>query len=90
MGDLVLRTKLRTLAIHFAGDNLGKREPCLTSKPTTVYCAYSASLRENKTFQDALKKAFPQATEIRELTQPDANDAVAIRVTLEPDSEEAS
>ena len=90
MGDLVLRTKLRTLAIHFAGDNLGKREPCRTSKPTTVYCAYSASLRENKTFQIALKKAFPQATEIRELTQPDANDAVAIRVTLEPETEEAS
>ena len=90
MGDLVLRTKLRTLAIHFAGDNLGKREPCWTSKPTTVYCAYSASLRENKTFQDALKKAFPQAMEIRELAQSDANEAVAIRVTLEPNSKETS
>ena len=90
MGDLVLRTKLRTLAIHFAGDNLGKRQPCRTSKPTTVYCVYSASLRDNKTFQDALKKAFPQATEILELAQPDANDAVAIRVTLEPNSKETS
>ena len=85
MGDLVLRTRLRTLAIHFAGDNLAKRKPCRTLQPTTVYCAYSASLRENKSFQDALKNAFPQATEIRELAQPDANHAVAIRVTLEPE-----
>jgi hypothetical protein len=84
MGDLVLRTRLRTSAIHFAGDNLAKREPCRTLQPTTVYCAYSASLRENKSFQDALKNTFPQATEIRELAQPDANHAVAIRVTLEP------
>lgn len=83
MGDLILRTRLRTLAIHFAGDNLAKRESCRTSQPTTVYCAYSASLRDNKSFQDALKNAFPQASKIYELTQPDANDAVAIRVTLE-------
>ena len=85
MGDLVLRTRLRTLAIHFAGDNLAKREPCQTLQPTTVYCTYSASLRDNKSFQDALKKAFPQATEFRELAQPGANHAVAIRVTLEPE-----
>tara|TARA_B110000438_G_scaffold165046_1_gene157913 strand:- start:697 stop:2628 length:1932 start_codon:yes stop_codon:yes gene_type:complete len=90
MGDLALRTRLRTLAIHFAGDNLAKREPCRTSQPTTVYCAYSASLKDNKSFQDALKRTFPQATEIRELTQPEANDAVAIRVTLEPNSKGTS
>ncbi|MBU63714.1 MAG: hypothetical protein CMI26_14570 [Opitutae bacterium] len=90
MGDLVLRTRLRTLAIHFAGDNLAKREPCRTSQSTTVYCAYSASLRDNKSFQDALIRAFPQATEIRELTQPDSNDAVAIRVTFQPNSKGTS
>ena len=85
MGDLVLRTKLRTLAIHFAGDNLQKYGPSRSSVSITVYCAYSASLRENKSFQDALKNAFPQATEICEMAQPDANHAVAIRVTLEPE-----
>ena len=85
-GDLILRTKLRTIAIHFADDNLAKRKPCRTSRPTTVYCAYSASLRDSKSFQNALKNAFPQAMEIYELTQPDANEVVAIRVTLEPDS----
>ena len=85
MGDLVLRTRLRTLAIHFAGDNLAKREPCQTLQPTTVYCTYSASLRDNKSFQNALKNVFPQATEIYELTQPDGHGAVAIRVTLEPE-----
>jgi len=90
MGDLVLRTRLRTLAIHFAGDNLAKREACRTLQSTTVYCAYSASLRDNITFQTALKKAFPQATEIRELTQTEANDAVVIRVALEPEPKGAS
>ena len=87
-GDLILRTKLRTMTIHFAGDNLPKRKPCRTSQPTTVYCAYSPSLRDNKSFQNALKNTFPQATEIYELTQPNANDVVAIRVTLEPKSKE--
>ena len=90
MGDLVLRTRLRTLAIHFAGDNLAKREPFRTLQPTTVYCAYSASLRENKSFQDALKNAFPQATEIRELAQTVASESFVIRVTLEPSSEGTS
>jgi hypothetical protein len=84
MGDLFLRTKLRTLAIHFAGDNLQKCGPCSSTDSITVYCAYSASLRENKSFQDALEKAFPQATEIYELPQPVANLAVAIRFTIEP------
>ncbi len=90
MGDLYLRTKLRTLAIHFAGDNLQKCGPCSSSDSITVYCAYSASLRENKSFQDALEKAFPQATEIHELPQPVANLAVAIRVTLEPEEKGTS
>ncbi|MDC0156727.1 hypothetical protein OAK38_03095 [Verrucomicrobia bacterium] len=90
MGDLVLRTKLRTLAIHFAGDSLAKYGTCRTSQPITVYCAYSASLRDNKSFQEALKDAFPQATKIYELTQPEANDAVAIRITLEPSQKGSS
>jgi hypothetical protein len=85
MGDLILRTRLRTLAIHFAGDNLAKYGTCLTSEPATLYCAYSASLKSNKGFQETLKKTFPQATQIRELTQANANDAIAIRITLEPE-----
>jgi hypothetical protein len=85
MGDLILRTRLRTLAIHFAGDNLAKYGTCLTSEPSTLYCAYSASLRSNKSFQETLKKTFPQATEIRELTHAEANDAIAIRITLDPE-----
>jgi hypothetical protein len=72
------------LAIHFAGDNLVKKGPCSSSKPSTVYCAYSASLKDNKAFQDTLGRAFPQATETIELTKAEANDAIAIRITLEP------
>ena len=84
MGDLIIRTKLRAMAIHFAGDNLEKYGACLTSKPSTLYCAYSASLKDNKAFQDTLGRAFPQATETIELTKAEANDAIVIRITLEP------
>jgi hypothetical protein len=86
MGDLILRTRLRTLAIHFAGDNLAKYGTCQTSEPSTLYCAYSASLRANKPFQDTLKTTFPQATDVQELTHAKANDAIAIRITLEPEA----
>ena len=90
MGDLVLRTRLRSMAIHFAGDNLVKKGPCSSSEPSTVYCAYSASLKDNKAFQDTLGRAFPQATETIELTKADANDAIAIRITLEPSQKGSS
>ena len=90
MGDLVLRTRLRSMAIHFAADNLVKKGPCSSSEPSTVYCAYSASLKNNKAFQDTLRRAFPQATETIELTKAEANDAIAIRITLEPSQKGSS
>ena len=40
--DLILRTNMRTMAVHFAGDNLGKKQAYQTSKRLNVYCAYDS------------------------------------------------
>ena len=58
--DLILRTKMRTMAIHFAGDNLGKKQAYQTSKEINVYCAYDSQLLENKFFMESLDNKFPQ------------------------------
>ena len=60
MGDLILRTKMRTMATHFAGDNLGKKQAYQTTRELNVYCAYDAKLLENKFFTESLDNKFPQ------------------------------
>ena len=60
MGDLILRTKMRTIATHFAGGNFPKIHPLKTTKSLNVYCAYDSSLTENKSFVKALDSNFPQ------------------------------
>ena len=58
--DLTLRTSMRNMAIHFAGDNLGKKQAYKTSRELNVYCAYDSQLLENKFFIDSLENKFPQ------------------------------
>ena len=58
--DLTLRTSMRNMAIHFAGDNLGKKQAYQTSRELNVYCAYDSQLLENKFFIDSLENKFPQ------------------------------
>ena len=53
--DLTLRTNMRTMAVHFAGDNLGKKQAYQTTRELNVYCAYDAKLLENKFFKESLK-----------------------------------
>ena len=60
-GDLVLRTKLRTLSTHFSGDNLSKANQFKSSCEINLYCAYDSSLSENYAFIEALHSKFPQA-----------------------------
>jgi hypothetical protein len=60
MGDLILRTKMRTMAVHFAGDNLAKKQQHQTSIALNVYCAYDSQLLENKFFIESLDNKFPQ------------------------------
>ena len=54
--DLILRTNMRTMAIHFAGDNLGNKQAYQTSKELNVYCAYDSQLLEKKFFIESLEK----------------------------------
>ena len=60
MGDLTLRTKMRTLATHFAGDNFPKTSQLATAMPLNVYCAYDSFLTENDSFLKALDSKFPK------------------------------
>jgi hypothetical protein len=60
MSDLILRTKMRTLATHFSGDNFQKTGSFKTSKTLNVYCAYDSSLGSNKKFVESLDLKFPQ------------------------------
>lgn len=84
LGDLYLRTRLRTLGLHFAGDNLPKANAFLSSNPLIVYCAYSETLRENQGFQKALKVNFPQSISSEEISDENNNDVVILKIHLDP------
>lgn len=60
MSDLILRTKMRTLATHFSGDNFPAMKEFKTVKALSVYCAYDSSLADNKKFVESLDLKFPQ------------------------------
>lgn len=60
MGDLIIRTKMRTLATHFAGGNIHNIGQLKTSKPLTLYFAYDASL-DTPEFKTSLISKLPQA-----------------------------
>lgn len=62
MSDLILRTKMRTLATHFSADNFPKMSTLTTSKALNVYCAYDSQLSENSSFLEALDSKFPQSS----------------------------
>ena len=84
LGDLYLRTRLRTLGLHFAGDNLTNAKAFLSSKPLIVYCAYSESLRENLEFQKALKVNFPQSVSSEEISKKNNKHVVVLKIHLDP------
>ena len=60
MADLTLRTKLRTMAKHFAGDNFPKSGIYKSEVSLNVFCVYDANLVSNESFQKALDLNFPQ------------------------------
>ena len=61
MGDLVLRSKMRTLATHFAGGNFPKASPFKTSKELNVYLAYDKKLSRIPEFLKATREKFPNS-----------------------------
>ena len=62
MGDLVLRSKLRTLATHFAGGNFPQYSPFKSSKELYVYLAYDEELAEIPEFIQATRNKFQNAS----------------------------
>ena len=61
MSDLVLRSKMRTMATHFSGDNFPKTQPYRTSKKLNVYLAYNEKLSEIPEFLKATSEKFPNS-----------------------------
>ena len=86
LGDLYLRTRLRTLGLHFSGDNLKKTKAFRTSQPLIVYCAYSASLNLNPEFRTALKENFPQTLSSSEISAKNEENVIVLKIFLDPDS----
>ena len=62
MGDLILRTKMRTLSTHFSGNNFPDMKKFITTQSLNIYCAYDSTLNENETFIKSLTHNFPQKT----------------------------
>lgn len=82
-GDLVLRTKLRTLSTHFSGDNFPKSNYFTTSCTLHVYCAYDTSLTSNHAFTKALESRFPQAAN-HEIIYSDPETVTVTKIILVP------
>ena len=61
MGDLVLRTKMRNMAMHFAGDNFPQPSTFKTSKELYVYLAYDKKLSEIQKFKESIINRFPSS-----------------------------
>jgi hypothetical protein len=61
MGDLVLRSKMRTMATHFAGGNFPNHSPYSTSKELYLYLSYDEKLTEIPEFLEATTNKFPNA-----------------------------
>jgi hypothetical protein len=58
MGDLVLRTKMRNMAMHFAGDNFPQLSDFKSSKELNVYLAYDEQLVKIPKFIQATRGKF--------------------------------
>lgn len=82
MGDLILRTRLRTIALHFAKDNLVKRGQAATSDTVTIYCCYPKKW-ENTEFSDILHSAFPSASDWNKVSVPVSSIHSVLRITVQ-------
>jgi hypothetical protein len=83
MGDLILRTKMRTLATHFSGNNFPNTGSFKTSQALNVYCAYDSSLASNKKFIDSFDSKFPQKI-FKEVIHSEM--ITVLKITLTPSS----
>ena len=82
-GDLVLRTKLRTLSTHFSGDNFPNTDQFKTSRALNIYLAYDSSLLSKNAFTDALESKFPEAS-YRKVIYSDPKSVTVTKIMLVP------
>lgn len=61
MGDLLLRTKMRTMATHFAGTNFPHLETFKTNQELSVYLAFNENLSKIPDFLQAISNKFPNS-----------------------------
>jgi hypothetical protein len=61
-GDFLLRTPMRNLSIHFAGDNLAIHEKFQTSSSLNVYCLVDPKLTNNQEFLQTMRHKFPEGS----------------------------
>jgi len=81
-GDLILRTKMRTLSTHFSGGNFPSNNQFKTSKNLNVYCAYDSSLSSNNAFVKALETRFPQSVS-RKIIYSDSKTVTVSKIILD-------
>ena len=58
MGDLLLRTKMRTMATHFAGTNFHKLPTFKTNQELNIYLVYNENLLDVPEFIQAINDKF--------------------------------
>ena len=61
MGDLLLRTKMRTMATHFAGTNFPELPTFKTNQELSIYLVYNENLLEVPEFMQAINDKFPSS-----------------------------
>ena len=60
--DYRLRTSMRSLALHFADNNLRNSPEIKSSKPLNIFCILDSKLCENQSFKKELFTKFPVNT----------------------------
>ena len=67
MGDLLLRTKMRTMATHFAGTNFHKLPTFKTNQELNIYLVYNENLLDVPEFIQAINDKFPSSLSEKEV-----------------------
>lgn len=81
MGDLILRTKMRNMAMHFAGDNFPQLSHFKSSKVLNVYLAYDEQLAKIPKFIQATRDKFQNSIPVKKIFK----DGIFVqKITLQP------
>ena len=82
VGDFTLRTKMRTMELHFAGRSFENCSEFKSPEKLNVYIAYNKSLLKDENFKRSLKTKFPQASSSKMISDEYIS---LLKVTLSPE-----